>query len=123
MSKYAPLARHLSEQESSSVTMTFDEINNLVTGGLPQSAYDYRPWWANRYDGSGSQNQGWQSVGWESGDVNMEDGEVTFTRAVRIRQDFTEAPFIRPLSLAEAKQGLAKMFNVTPENVEINIRG
>lgn len=123
MSKYAPLARHLSEIEENEVTLSFEQIDQILGGNLPQSAYDHRPWWANRSDGTGSQNQGWQSVGWESGDVDMEEETVTFRRVVKIRNDFKDVPHVRPLTIAQAKEGLALMFNVSPENVEVNIRG
>lgn len=123
MSKYDSLARHLSELDQDSVTMSFTEIGSLVPGGLPSSAYDHRPWWANRHDGNGAQNQGWQSVGWESGEVDMKEETVVFTRLVKKRADFKEVPFVRPLTLDEAKQGLALMFKVDPLSIDIVIRG
>ncbi|MBL8651593.1 MAG: hypothetical protein JNL35_14475 [Sphingopyxis sp.] len=123
MSKYDPLARHLSEIEDDSITMTFAKIDELVSGGLPGSAYDHRPWWANRHDGSGAQNQGWQSVGWESSDVDMDKEKVTFVRVVKRRTDFKDSPFVKPLTLDEAKQGLAAKFGVTADQIDINIRG
>ncbi len=123
MSKYDSLARHLSELNSDSVTMTFNDISNMIAGGLPGSAYDHRPWWANRTDGSGSQNQGWQSVGWETSDVDMEREQVTFNRVVKRRDDFKDVPYIQPLTIDEAKQGLAKMFKIDPTSIDIIIRG
>lgn len=123
MSKYDSLARHLSELDQDSITMSFAEIGDLIAGGLPGSAYEHRPWWANRYDGNGSQNQGWQSVGWESSEVDMDDQTVVFTRVVKKRVDFKEVPFVRPLTLDEAKQGLAMMFKVDPTSIDIIIRG
>ncbi len=123
MSKYDPLARYLAEVDEDSVTLSFGKINELVSGGLPQSAYDHRPWWANRNDGYGSQNQGWQSVGWESSEVDMEKERVTFNRVVKKRADFKDVPFIKPLSIEEAKQGLALMFKVDPTSIDIIIKG
>ncbi len=122
MSKYDSLARHLSEIDGDSVTMTFAEIDKLLGGGLPQSAYDYRPWWANRHDGNDAQNKGWQSVGWESSDVDMKRERVTFNRVVKVRSDFLEVPFVKPLTIEEAKRGLALKFDLLPEQIEINIR-
>jgi hypothetical protein len=123
MSKYDPLSRYLTELDEDCVTLSFSFINGLIVGGLPASAYEYRPWWANRSDGRGSHNLGWQSVGWESSDVDMEEETVTFTRVVKKRADFKDVPFIKPLSLEEAKQGLALMFNVDPISIDITIRG
>lgn len=123
MSKYDSLARHLSEVEGDSILMSFSEINAIIPGGLPDSAYDYRPWWANRYDGHDAQNRGWQSVGWESADVDMKRERVTFNRVVKRRSDFKEIPYNKALTIEEAKNGLALMFGVAPESIEINIRG
>ncbi len=123
MSKYDPLARFLSEVDEDSITLSFGKVHDLVIGGLPQSAYDYRPWWANRNDGTGSQNQGWQSVGWESSDVDMDQKSVTFIRIIKKRADFKEIPYIKPLTIDEAKQGLGVMFNVDYKSIDIIIRG
>ena len=123
ISKYDPLARLLAELDEDSITLEFRRINDLVQGGLPQSAYDYRPWWANRNDGNGSQNLGWQSVGWESSDVDMDGQTVTFNRLVKKRADFKDTPYIKPLSIEAAKQGLALMFDVDAKSIDIIIKG
>lgn len=123
MSKYDGLARYLTEVEEDEITLKFDEVAELVAGGLPQSAYDYRPWWANRYDGQGAQNHGWQSAGWETSDVDMDRRNVTFNRTIKRRSDFKDLPYVKPLTIAEAKAGLAATFKVPPESIDIIIRG
>lgn len=123
MSKYDSLARYLAELDDDSITLSFKQIDEILSDGLPQSAYDHRPWWANRNDGSRSQNQGWQSVGWESSDVNMDEQNVTFNRVVKKRADFKDVPYVKPISIEDAKKGLALMFNVDPKSIEITIKG
>ena len=123
MAKYDTLARFLAELEDDTITLKFDKISELLQGGLPQSAYDYRPWWANRFDGQGSQNQGWQSVGWETSDVDMDRQTVTFNRAVKRRSDFKDSPYVKPLTIADAKAGLAAHLGVPQDNIEIIVRG
>jgi hypothetical protein len=123
MAKYEGLAKFLAETEDDTVTLKFDKVAALVPGGLPQSAYDHRPWWANRFDGNGAQNQGWQSVGWETSDVDMNRQTVTFNRTVKRRSDFKDAPYIRPLSIVEAKAALAAHLGVPKDNIEIIVRG
>lgn len=123
MSKYDGLAKYLAEIDGDSLTMSFSQINKLVTGGLPNSAYDYRPWWANRYDGNDAQNKGWQSVGWESSDVDMEGEKVTFNRVTKRRSDFQTAHLSSGLSIDEAKRGLSARFGIPVEQIDINIRG
>ena len=122
MSKYDPLAKHLSEQDADSTTMSFGAINTLIGGTLPKSAFDHRPWWANRHDGNDAQNAGWQSVGWETQDVDMKRRMVTFVRDVKIRSDFKDHPYVKPLSIDEAKQGLAAKFGVQIGAIEIIIK-
>lgn len=121
MSKYDSLARYLAELADDSVTLSFGQINDMLPGGLPQSAYDHRPWWANRNDGRGSQSTGWQSVGWESSDVDMERERVTFVRVIKHRQDVTDVPYIKPLTIEEAKLGLAVKFGVAVSAIGITI--
>jgi hypothetical protein len=122
MSKYDGLARFLSEQEEDSVALSFERVAALVDGGLPKSAYDYRSWWANRYDGNDAQNVGWQSAGWETADVNRKGQKVTFNRTFKKRSSF-DADFTKPLTIEQAKAGLAVAFRVPAERIEITIRG
>jgi hypothetical protein len=48
--------------------MTFADIERL-TGPLPVSARQYRPWWANH--ASHSQAVAWMKAGWQVAEVNM----------------------------------------------------
>lgn len=126
MSKYDPLARYLADLDKDSVTMTFAQIGTLVPGGLPSSAFDHRPWWANRHDGKDAQNKGWQPAGWETADVDMARQLVTFHRISRRTSEPVVASVqnaIRPLSIADAKAGLALNFGVSSDQIDINIRG
>jgi len=121
MEKYQALTQFLDEIEGDRVVMAFEDINDLIGGDLPESAFKHRPWWANRTEGKGSQNLAWQSVGWETRDVNMELDEVTFVRAKQTTRPTTQA--IRDgLTIADAKAGLAAMFGLSEDQIEINIR-
>jgi hypothetical protein len=121
MSKYRGLTDFLAELSDDKVILTFKEVNELVQGDLPDSAFKHRPWWANRTEGRGSQNLAWQSVGWETRDVDMDLDEVTF---VRVRRSAAPMPTPRGdgLTIAQAKSGLARMFGVSEDQIEINIR-
>jgi len=121
MSKYEPLARYLAEQTEASVTLSFARIAAILGDDLPQSAYDYRAWWANRHDGKDAQNLGWQSVGWETTEVDMKRQLVPFIRVTKTRQDFKDIPYIKALTIDEAKQGLAAQFGVDVSAISITI--
>ncbi len=121
MSKYQGLSDFLADVRDDKVILTFEEINDLVGGELPESAFKHRPWWANRTEGRGSQNLAWQSAGWETRDVNMELDEVTFVR-VKTRAEPVYAGSADGLTIAEAKAGLAKKFGLSVDQIEISIR-
>jgi len=78
--KYGPLAAHLAglPSEQWSVTLTFREISEMV-GGLPDSAYRRRQFWANN---SKVQARAWRSVGWHvaEGGVDVPAQTITFAR-------------------------------------------
>jgi hypothetical protein len=47
--------------------MSFGEINELVPGGLPPSAYRHDAWWSNEDDPSSTHSQsrlGWMAAGY-----------------------------------------------------------
>lgn len=121
MSKYEGLTEFLADSLDDRIVLTFEEVNGLVHGSLPESAFKHRPWWANRTEGRGSQNLAWQSIGWETRDVDMDLDEVTFVR-VRPTADAVVAARQTGLTIAEAKAGLAKMFGVSEAQIEISIR-
>lgn len=80
MSKYAPFAAHLQAQQANSVTLTFQEIGDLV-GGLPASALIHEAWWANsRTEDSHTWAHLWLAAGWERGMLDLAKGVVTFVR-------------------------------------------
>ena len=121
MSKYDPLSTYLSELSEDRIVMSFESIDDLIGGQLPDSAYRHRPWWANRAEGKGAQNLAWQSVGWETKDVNMELDEVTFIRVAQPKNPGAGGG-AGPLTIAQAKAGLAATFGVPADAIEIHIR-
>jgi hypothetical protein len=121
MSKFQGLTEFLTDVDEERVTLTFEEINNLVGGELPDSAFKHRPWWANRTEGRGSQNLAWQSAGWETRDVDMDLDEVTFHRA-KPKSGSVRGSDHDGLTIIEAKTGLAKKFGISEDQIEISIR-
>lgn len=123
MEKYENLSFFLSELDQDRIVMSFESINELIGGTLPDSAFKHRPWWANRAEGKGSQNLAWQSVGWETRDVNMELDEVTFIRTKKAQSSPSHVSSGGALTIAQAKSGLALTFGVSEDAIEITIRG
>lgn len=75
MGKYRALQDHLSAC-SGAVRMSFEEIEGLV-GPLPESARQYRPWWANTRENR-SQARAWMNVGYVVAQVNLTAETVEF---------------------------------------------
>lgn len=86
-SRYTRLAlylRNLSNKEDS-IRLTFDEIEAIITGALPSSAYVHRAWWAND-SVAHVQSQQWLEAGWRVTRINLTERAITFSR-MRERED------------------------------------
>ncbi len=81
MSKYSPLRDWLFEISRNRITVTFEQIDDLV-GGLPMSARKYPEWWANESIDTTTHShcKSWQAAGYKAeADLNLE--KVTFERS------------------------------------------
>lgn len=78
MGKYEPLRDHLA-RHSADVTMTFDDVADLV-GGLPASAYRYAAWWHD-FDDTHSQSRAWNSQSFVAR-PDLANRTVTFRKVV-----------------------------------------
>lgn len=80
MAKYDPLRSYLTQCGSPRVTMSFEQISELV-GGLPRSAYEYQAWWANEIaPQTHVQKQAWMSVGFTVDRFDLSSCTVTYIR-------------------------------------------
>lgn len=77
---YAALSAHLKMQPdaTSSIQMTFQEIERALGKDLPRSAFDYRAWWTN--DPERPQSVAWLDEGWRVAAVRMNERRVIFER-------------------------------------------
>ena len=78
-SRYAKLAIHLQSLNVAKETFSFEQIEEILGGELPPSAWDHRSWWANDSVGH-VQSKQWLDVDWRVASVNMTDHRVTFAR-------------------------------------------
>lgn len=79
--RYAPLADWLQSQpgRSSQITLTFNQVEEIIGGELPGSARYFRNWWANDSVGH-THSQLWLDAGWRTTYINLNEGRVTFSR-------------------------------------------
>jgi hypothetical protein len=82
--KYTPLEKYLSELPESTreITLTFEQIEKILAGKLPPSAYEDRRWWDHETEGNHVNKRAWSSAGWkvESLDVNAKWVKFTLAR-------------------------------------------
>ena len=78
--KYRKLYDYLIDQSGPEVTLSFDEIKEIIGFKLPDSAFRHRPWWAN---GGHSQCRAWMNAGWFVDQVSLGD-YTTFRKKTKL---------------------------------------
>ncbi len=73
MAKYTPLSNYLSTlpKTTRDITLTFDQIEQVIHTKLPKSAYQYQAWWANERRGRHVEAHAWLEAGWLVETVNL----------------------------------------------------
>jgi hypothetical protein len=129
MSKYRTLSSHLAMVRDTPWVAKFQEIEAVLGFPLPRSAYSYPAWWSNQSGDGHIQSQAWQSAGWRTGELDLAKQQVSFFReesGLPKQRDVNKSPSVsrqEGLTIAEAKARVAAYYDVSPENVEITIRG
>jgi hypothetical protein len=69
--KYERLYQSLknNDKEVSKITLTINQIEELLQFKLPNSAYKYSAWWANELEGSHTHARSWLMAGWKTAEV------------------------------------------------------
>ncbi len=80
MGKYQKLGHFLRAQERPRIALTFAEIERIIEGRLPPSAYKYRPWWSNNASNSVMTRQ-WLAAGFRTQQVDLAGKRLVFVRA------------------------------------------
>jgi len=78
--KYSPLSRYLARRArfTSRVTLSFAEMEGVISDNLPFGALRNQEWWTNTR--GSTQGQAWMNVGWRVQDINVSGRSVTFVR-------------------------------------------
>lgn len=115
LGSYAPLARYLTNtpEKILSVGLTFDQIEIILTKGLPRSAFQYRAWWSN--DPTKPQSAAWLDEGWRTSAVNMTERRLNF-----VRTDDKKRAYINFFARLNSRLGEEKGFplrNTSPQGL------
>lgn len=82
--KYQPLREYLSaRQQMPVVRLTFAEMETIIGGALPDSAFKYREWWSNQSDTRNrSQAAAWRQAGFvvKAVHLSVDAGWAEFAR-------------------------------------------
>ena len=126
MSKYDPLERHLGGLDHSvQHTFSFAQLEQILGCSLPPSARAYQAWWANQRGAGHTQAHSWMEAGWHTGDLDLKSKRVTFKPVALPREPklaHSRNAAVRPLTIDEAKAGIALHLGIRATDVEITIR-
>ncbi len=78
-SNYSPLRDYLLKNSESRIILSFEEIEEILDFKLPDSAYNYRAWWANDKTHTQAIN-GWLAAGYETVNVDLGRRMVEFVK-------------------------------------------
>ena len=124
-SKYYHLYDQLRRSGESRITLTFDEIENLIGDRLPASARAGRSYWSNR-SGGVIQAAAWMEAGYHVIEVDFTVGRVTFERPVvryTVRREgdtiLWDGPMVRALRmhLGANQTELAELLGVRQQTI------
>jgi hypothetical protein len=81
--KYAPLEKYLSDipGSTSAITLPFEQIEKILAGRLPPSAYEDRRWWDHETEANHVTPRAWAAAGWKVDRLDVEAKWVKFVRA------------------------------------------
>lgn len=80
MSKYAPLGEYLRKQTVDLVTLSFDDVADIIGDTLPASASKFRQWWENQTGRGHTNAEAWMNASWKVESVSLLGQRVTFVR-------------------------------------------
>ena len=71
--KYTPLENYLRDLPASQreVTLRFEQIEGILNGKLPPSAYEDRRWWDHETEGNHVNKRAWANAGWKVDEVDF----------------------------------------------------
>lgn len=111
MRKYRPLGEYLVKQHEVVVSLTFQQIEQILGFALPPSAYSHRAWWAN--SPSHPQAGSWLNVGWKVSKVDLEKMTALLVR-----------PWILPIhKVIDDKEVLSLIATMDTENLTLILSG
>lgn len=81
--KYTPLEMYLRSlpDRQRDVSLGFEQIERILNGRLPSSAYEDQRWWLHETEGNHVNRRAWANAGWRVESVDVQRKEVRLVRA------------------------------------------
>ena len=77
--RYDRLGAFLDSQTRNCITLSFEQIENIIHRKLPESARTYSAWWSNS-PVEGRHNETWLKLGWKTAELDLSSRTVSFIR-------------------------------------------
>jgi hypothetical protein len=80
--KYTPLEQYLRDlpPDQTEVTLSFEQIERIISAKLPPSAYEYQQWWDREKEGNHVNARAWASAGWKVQSVDFNRKQARLVR-------------------------------------------
>ena len=81
--KYTPLEHYLRDLSATQrdVTLSFEQIEKILSDKLPSSAYEDRRWWDHETEGNHVNKRAWSNAGWKIASLDVNEKWVKLVRA------------------------------------------
>jgi len=79
MNKYESLYDYLMLAKINRISLSFQEIENIIDSKLPPTAYKNSAWWSND-DKTHTQSSSWSDAGYSSSKVNLKTKTIIFVK-------------------------------------------
>ncbi len=81
--KYTALEHYLHDLPATQkeVTLSFEQIERILNGNLPSSAYEDQRWWEHETEGNHVNKRAWANAGWKVESLDVNKKRVKLVRA------------------------------------------
>lgn len=81
--KYTALEHYLHDLPATQkeVTLSFEQIERILNGKLPSSAYEDQRWWEHEKEGNHINKRAWANAGWKVESLDVNKKRVKLVRA------------------------------------------